>query len=343
MGIQSSKLWHDRRSKKLHKAKKHRKQKGGSNYSGISLESDIPKYDFMGEYKAIAPAVFSFIDNLDGTAKMFAELIEAIRNGSHKKRFFLDSSCVENVSADVILYIIAIIRNIKINRLKQYVFVGNLPQNSEATKVYIESGLYKYVQSKKQELPSNNSKMQIASAKRTDGQLAAEMCQFIMDKFSVDMTATQYVYKTIIEMMSNTVYHAYNSTKDEIMYPCWYMYAEYTGNIIRLIFLDTGMGIAATVRKKFPLEQHIRKDSELIESAFFGEFRTETKKDHRGLGLPALKEYAETKKFKSFVVLSGNGGYKCEEDGTFKKFDFKNKIFGTIYVIDIENIGEKVC
>lgn len=343
MGIQDNKKWYDRRSKKLQKKKKRRNRRSYNPNGNLPIEVNGNQYNFMGEYRATAPRVFSFINNLDETTAMFSSLIEAIKGGTHKKRFFFDSAGVEDVTTDVILYIIAIIRNIKISRLKQYSYSGNLPKNNEAAKVYNESGLDKYVQSKRQELPANNAKMQIASAKRTDGQLAAQICQFIMEKFDVDRKAIQYIYKTIIEMMSNTVYHAYNNTKEEIMYPCWYMYAEYTGEIVRLIFLDTGMGIASTVRKKFPFEQHIKKDSELIESAFLGDFRTETQKDHRGLGLPALKEYTEKKKFKNFMVLSGNGGYKCEENGEFMKFDFENKIYGTIYVVDINNIGEKTC
>ena len=120
------------------------------------------------------------------------------------------------------------------------------------------------------------------------------------------------------------------------MYPCWYMYAEYSENKIRLIFLDTGLGIATTVKKKYFFEKYIKKDSELIESAFMGEFRTETQKEHRGLGLPALKEYAEKGYFKSFFVLSGKGGYKYQGNGMFSRLDIENKIYGTIYVIDLE-------
>lgn len=343
MGIRISKIWYDRRSRRLQRKKK-RKVKGWSGNSREILK-DSPKieYDFMGEYRATAPSVFSFINNLDQTAEMFGDLIEAIKNGTHKKRFFFDSASVESVTADVVLYIIAIIRNIKINRVRQYTFVGNLPVKEEAARVYNESGLDKYVQSKKQDLPANSSKMQISSGKKTDGRMAGEICKFIMDKFGVTKESTQYIYKTIIEMMSNTVHHAYSSTKEEMMHPCWYMYAEYTGSIIRLIFVDTGLGIATTVKRKYLFEEYIKKDSELIESAFLGEFRTETRKDYRGLGLPALKEYAEKKYFKNFLVLSGRGGYKYEQDGSFTRIDIKSRIYGTIYIIDLENIGERAC
>lgn len=337
MGIRNTKIWYDRRSRKLKNKKKKKGRKYvGSNFNSVYKDDENEQYDYIGEYRATAPKVFSFVDNLEETTEMFGKLLDAIKNGTYRKRFFFDASIVEDVTTDVVLYIIAVIKNIKINRLRQYTFAGNLPQNNEAARVYNESGLYKYVRSKKQELPANNSKMQIASGKKTDGVLASQICKFVMEKFGITQRNTQYVYKTIIEMMSNAVHHAYDNTQEEIMYPCWYMYAEYSENKIRLIFLDTGLGIATTVKKKYFFEKYIKKDSELIESAFMGEFRTETQKEHRGLGLPALKEYAEKGYFKSFFVLSGKGGYKYQGNGMFSRLDIENKIYGTIYVIDLE-------
>lgn len=333
MGIRKKKIWLDKRSKKLHKSKR-RRGKNNPNYAPVVAEMVDVTYNSESEYRAEAPLVFSFINNTEETAQMFSYLIDAIKRGANKKRFFIDSAKVEEVTTDVVLYIIAIIRNIKISRIRQYVFAGNLPKVKEAEKVYIESGLDKYVRSKKQELPANNSKMQIASGKTTDSVFASQICKFIMEKFGVAKKKTQYMYKTIIELMSNVVYHAYNM-RDEIMYPEWYLYAEHTGNKIRLIFLDTGAGIATTVRKRV-YERITMSDSRLIESAFNGEFRTETKKDNRGLGLPALKDYALENKFSSFLVISGKGGYRCEQNGEFVRLDFENLVYGTIYVIEID-------
>ena len=77
--------------------------------------------------------------------------------------------------------------------------------------------------------------------------------------------------------MSNVYFHAY--TNDELMKPVWYMYAEYTNNCVRFIFVDTGMSIARTVRRNSIYEKVVKKlnidnDSKLIKSAFDGAFRT---------------------------------------------------------------------
>lgn len=334
MGIRYKKIWQDRRSKKLSKKGKKRNKKKSILYANYEKQSNkkLPLI-VNNEYRAKAPRVFSFLRNTSETIDMFYDIIEEINRGVYRRRFFFDSEDVQDITTDVLLYMVSIIRNIKQNKSKQYTFVGNLPKNEQAKRIFQESGLYKYVQTKSNDLPRNNEKMQIVTGSKTDSVLASEICKFVMKKFDVDKGYTNYLYKTLIELMSNTVHHAYNY-KEEIMFPCWYLYAEYDNSTIRFVFVDTGLGIATTVRKKF-YEKIVKKDSELIKSAFDGEFRTETKKDYRGLGLPALKEYAEYGYFSSFYVLSGSGEYKYNNNGMFTICDYFKKINGTIYIFEM--------
>lgn len=333
MGIQNKKIWLDRRSRKLLTKKRYKFKKRYSSFSKSPIQFNSSENDFIGEYRAVAPSVFSFINNIEETALMFGDLIEAMKSSPYKKRFFFDSSDVENITTDVLVYIIAVIRNMKCNKTKQYTFAGNLPIDMEARKIFEESGLYKYVQTKSGILPSNSEKMQIITGKKTDSLLASQICKFVMEKFNVDKIHIQFLYVTIIELMSNVVHHAYND-KEEIMYPCWYLYAEYNRGKIRFVFVDTGLGIATTVRKRI-LENFVTNDADLIESAFAGEFRTETKQPNRGLGLPKLKDFATDKKFSDFYVISGNGGYKYKDSGCFEKINLNNKVYGTIYVFEV--------
>lgn len=179
--------------------------------------------------------------------------------------------------------------------------------------------------------------MQIVTGKKTDSVIASRICQFVIDKLGKDMVYTQFLYKAIIELMSNSVHHAYHD-REEIMNPCWYLYAEYNNGKISFIFVDTGLGIATTVRKNFFEKMNFRaNDAELIESAFLGEFRTETGKHNRGLGLPALRQYVLGGKFTAFTVLSGSGTYKYNNFiNEFETNSFINKVYGTIYVFEIE-------
>ena len=335
MGIQNRKIWYDRRSRKLQK-KKRVKGKGINGCYKPLTEPTYMEYNIVDEYRAVAPKIFSLTENIEETTKMFGTLVEEIKKGEHKKRFFFDSSNVESVTTDVLVYIIAIMRNMKCNKTKQYTFVGNLPKNEDAKKVFEESGLYRYVQTKSGILPANSEKMQIVTGRGTEGLLARQICNFVIEKFNIEKVLTQFLYVTIIELMGNVVHHAYND-KEEIMYPCWYLYAEYINGKVRFVFADTGLGIASTVRKRI-LEniKFITSDADLIESAFAGEYRTETKQPNRGLGLPALKKFVLERKFTEFMVISGCGCYKYSKNGSFEKIDLKNRVYGTIYVFEVD-------
>ncbi len=335
MGIRSKKIWLDRRSKKLRKKAINRNPK--SYYKKAVGNERVPlPIAYNNEYKALAPEIFSYIYNTDETAGMFVGVIEEINRGIYGRRFFFDSSSVENVTTEVLVYIIAIICNMKFNKIKQYSFAGNLPKNESAKKVFEESGFYKFVQTRNRKLPSNSQKMQIVSGKKTDSVIAGQICKFVMDKLDKDKVYTQFIYKTIVELMSNVVHHAYHD-KEEIMYPCWYLYSEYDKDKVRFIFVDTGLGIATTVRKKiYENIKFIVGDADLIESSFAGENRTETRQHNRGLGLPALKEYVIDGKFSSFFVISGSGGYKYISQGKFEKVNLRNKIYGTIYILEVD-------
>lgn len=340
MGIKNKKEWYDRRSRRI-ADKPNKKRKSKKSNSNVIEKKEYEQIGtVVNEYKAPAPTVFSFWYNTEKTAEMFNGIIKEIEKGVFQKRFFIDSSKVEKATTDVLVYLIAIMRNMKYNNIKKHTFAGNLPVNERAKKVFEESGLYKYVQTKCSKLPNNTEKMQIVSGKNTDTVLASEICRFVMEKFSVDHVYTQFLYKTIIELMSNAVHHAYHD-KEEIMWPCWYLYAEYIGVSIRFIFIDTGLGIATTVKKKM-IERLTSNDAKLLESAFKGEFRTETQQANRGLGLPALREYALNNKFSEFFVLSGNGGYKYKREiKGFEKYIYKNKIYGTIYIFEMMKMEDR--
>ena len=191
-------------------------------------------------------------------------------------------------------------------------------------------------------MPKSSDKVQIVNGKVTDQEVARKMCIFVIEKLKTDKIFTNTLFKTLIELMSNAVHHAYNTNNEELMYPCWYIYAEYVNdNKVQFIFVDTGLGIANTVRKNFLEKIRLKSnsDSGLIESAFNGEFRTETGKKNRGLGLPAIKDFVLRGNLNDFFVLSGKGSYKlteCNGKNILQKNDYINNILGTVYSFQIE-------
>lgn len=276
-------------------------------------------------------------------AEYFERIIKKIENPKHKQMFYIDSSKVVNVTTDALVYILAILYNIKLNIVHRYSFKGNLPISDDARNVYLESGFMNYVKTKRATMPKTSDKIQILSGQRTEPMIAGRVCDFVISSFNQDYRFTLNLYKTLIELMSNTFQHAYHKSK---MKPYWYLYAIDLGNTIQFTFIDTGEGIPNTVKRKWVEKiPFAGRDCDLMYSAFMGESRTETNLYNRGHGLPALYEKVIKGQLINFFSLSGKGGCKSvEKEGEIylEKIEYDNEIFGTIFQFEISNSMEEI-
>lgn len=331
---QKKKKWLDRRSMKMQRKRKKTNKKGYASVKSKNTSNNSEKNVYLAE----APHVFSFIKNTEETNDFFLNIVEEMNKKIYKQLFYIDSSKVKEVTTDALVYILALLYNIKLNPVLKYSFRGNLPIEKEAEKVYTESGFMNYVKTRRAVMPQTDDKIQIITGNQTDNKTAMRICDFVNERFSRTPTFTKDLYSTLIELMSNTVSHAYND--NGVMVPYWYLYAIDKGEAIQFTFIDTGEGIPNTVRKKL-LERLISvKDSELIYSAFMGDGRTETKLPNRGHGLPDLYNKVVKGSLQNFCVLSGKGCCKSRVENNSIRFDkqeFDKDIIGTIFQFEIAN------
>lgn len=339
MGKNKKDFW-DERSRKIGRKKKRIKHYR-SGKTAVPNNGRVTENQCEPDFLCEAPSCFSFTYNLDETARFFSKMMRYFKNGALESIFFIDSRYVTVVTTDVIMYLIAIMRNYKLAKKRLYSFYGTYPDDGLAKKVYYESGLLKFVKSKSKELPPNTEKISIMAGKSNDSRAAGKMCDFVAKKFDLQRGRTSELYNVIIEMMSNVYYHAYDP-KEEIMKAEWYMYAEHVDDEIKFVFLDTGLGIGKTVKKHSLYEKVTSKigigsESRLIKSALDGDFRTQTQKHNHGKGLPSINEFAYNSQIKDFHIISG-GGHCWLESVTddFKCEDLKNRINGTIYCFTIK-------
>ncbi len=333
---QKRKRWLDNRSKKIQR-NKNKKTHSGSG----KQEQNNNNYQSKETYIAKAPEVFSFTENTEETIQYFVDIITQVKKKIFKQRFYINASDVSTITTDALVYILAILYNIKHNISMKYEFKGTLPQNENAKKVFMESGFLNYVHTKRIITPTKaDDKIQIITGKNTNSSVAKNICDFVRSRFNKDYKFTIDLYKTLIELMSNTVHHAYD--EKGLMAPCWYLYAIDKGDSILFAFIDTGNGIPSTVKRKWIEKVPFAiSDAELIYSAFLGESRTETGMYNRGHGLPALYEKVKSGRLKNFYVLSGSGSCrssKSENGIKFIKENYKQKIFGTIVKFEIANV-----
>jgi len=332
------KKWHDRNSRKGQQKKEKRRLHSGSfrireNHNEKKTNSNRIVY--------IVPDVFSFVENTEETMQFFTNLVEAIKKNEKRTIFYIDSSNVLRVTVDALIYLIAIVENEKSKILKSHVFTGNFPKDNEARKVYQDSGFTNFVQSKIPVMPESTEKMQIVRGFNNDPVVGKIFCQFVMEKINkqrVDIFPLQVVF---IELMSNAFHHAYD--KENVLSKQWYIYAEHIDDYVRFVFVDTGYGIANTVKKNF--SEKIKEifgngvsDGFLLHSTFNGDFRTKTNQKFRGNGLSSVRQKVQEGSFRQFEVISGHGRYSInnsvEDSEEIHYYNYTNSLFGTLFYFD---------
>ena len=270
----------------------------------------------------------------------FIDFKNEIDRKQHGTHFFVDSRNVESVTVDALIYLIAILQNDKVNNNLKYIYSGNFPENKEAKKIYTECGFTDYVDSKMKMLPSSNERMRIICGNDNSPRQAKELCIFVMDTLGKKKKEIHPLQKVLVELMSNVYYHAYE--KHSFMAKKWYMYAEHIDDYVRCVFVDTGFGIAQTVRKS--LGENLRvlfgmkiDDAKIIKSIFDSEItttRTALNTSYRGNGLVSVRDNVRKDIFERLQVLSGRGHCimpKNPDPNEIVTYCYQNKLYGTLY------------
>ena len=253
----------------LTKKNKKKKHKQHTSYNVISGNS------YLKIHRLEAPAKLSLISNEEETLAFFSKSLEISKKCSINHCIYFNLSKVEFISAEAVMYIIAFINNCKRLNILKVNIEGNLPFNSEARRFLEDFGFYSYVRGlKKTHEQNNKERIQIKHGKYADGTLVSKICDFANDIFKQNnLLCTKRLYPMLIELMTNVCQHAYNKyNQKSIMDSNWYIFAENSGHSIKFVFLDTGVGIPATLwynhrEKLLKLFPNQSKDASYISSA----------------------------------------------------------------------------
>lgn len=337
------KRWNDSRSRKLavHSKKKRKYSNIGHAYS----KKLIAKSNKNKENIFVLPKRFSIIANSNETIKSFNNLFSFITQRRHSQmQVFIDLSTTEFLTIDAIMFLLAIINNLKQQYKINLSFKGNSPKVSEPKRIFTESGFYNYVKCLgKYELDRNEDNIQIVSGTRCDNKLAKRISDFVKNKLNIEIKKLHFLYVMMIELMNNTNKHAY-SEKESLLNSKWFCYVRYINNgTIAFSFLDTGIGIPTTIKKRF-FERLISlgtiQDHKLLISALNGDFRSQTLQGNRGKGIPKIREYATNGLINNLQIITNRANVKVITD-SYTDSLLDEKFMGTLYYweIDLQNIG----
>lgn len=294
------------------------------------------------KFQFSAPLNFSLISNPNETNLFFNKIIDFIANKRNfGKKIFVDISKIQNLTIDALMYLLAILNNINDRFNNKYSFSGNAPLNEKIKRMFTESGFYDYVKYHGREpITSNSNSIKIVSGKKSDTDIAKQIANFVIEKAKISRIQAHFIYIMMIEMMSNTHKHAYNS--NEFLLPQWYCYAEYDKeNMISFTFMDTGEGIPSTVHKNFAEKLDflkIKGDDKYVVSALNGAFRTSTEQKNRGKGLPKIREFCRSKKICNMKILANRADVSVFSDKCDSRL-LDAPLHGTLYYWQI-NISD---
>jgi hypothetical protein len=332
--------WQKRRNEKIMRKlvaenKQRKRRIHGTTQS--STTSELKRVNTKtNEYLAIAPKHLSIIDNCEDTLLFFNDIIDDIQHKKSFRAYYFDISSVEKITNDAIMYILAIVYNIKKNIIYRFSFKGNVPKDNKARKLFEESGFLNYVKTKSEKISAPSDKLQIITGKGTKGDEASKIVDFAACSLNInsDDKRLKALYRVLIELMGNTGYHAYKEYEG-IMTKRWYVFAEKTKDRMKFVFLDTGLGIPFTIRKKGFLEKFgIKSDEDLLLAAFTEPYRSRTNQSNRGLGLPATYRICKDSLIGNFIAISGMGKCKISAESNITSHLYR-KLHGTLFYWEI--------
>ncbi len=317
--------WRKNRRRKAEKQKK----VGVKNQEHITLSS---------------PKILSIKENFEETIKFFNKVISLMKDKT-KNCFYtvhLDLSEIEKITIDAIMYLEAIGSNVRDKNKKIVSLKCKLPLHSEPRDLLENSGLMERLEhniSVEEFIKSGEFK--IISSSEIKGELGKICVDYIFK--DLKRTLKKQIYTLLLELMSNTKEHAYS--KEETFKKRWYIYCEQLqGNKFLVTFLDIGLGITKTIKKKWSektwsMVKLGKTDSHYVKSTLNGDFRTETGEKHRGRGLPYIKEIFEGGIIQNMSIISNKGVNMLENKlgkCTHNIYDYKEEFKGTLFQWEVD-------
>lgn len=331
------KLWKIRNDKKKFKiiSKKNKKKSDKRRNKTI-------KANMLDNVVYTLPENFSILNNSDKTIECCNTIIDdtnkIISIGNKRNNLHIDMSNVKYITIDALMYLLAIIKNIKLPDYRNIYWRGNLPKDVKVRQIVQESGFLQFFKTTPSNIKHSSENVEIHAGNMVDSRINKKICDFVIDKLKTDKKNTRFLYDIINELITNAVQHAYDA-KDSKLNPYWYIFVECTADDIKFTFVDTGLGIPKTVTKRFGEKfkeafKQNKDDWHYIESALQGKvIRTSTNHPNRGKGLPGIHRY-NNKKIFDLTIISNYGYFN-----DLNKYNLISPLSGTVFYWKIKRNG----
>lgn len=311
------KLWqkrfNDKRSREGQKRKKHRHSKTPPRRKEIRRDRK--------KSTITAPSVFSVVHGGDDTIVFFTALMNAIRK---KRDITVHLANITEITPDAILYLLLLVEE---GKMLDIHIEGDVPQDENARHIFLCSGFYEYVISNaKNSTPNDNNILTIKKGEQVEGEIAAEMQQYLADRIkSVNPRCRKALYSILVECMANTNGHASIEGQNKKNWWAMGLHNKTLGKVL-FAFVDNGLGIPATMRRNI-IEKMPFSDADMLEKSVTGRYdKASSGESTRNKGLPQIKRLSDNGFIENLILISSKGYYSAKSGRKILRKRFKGTL-----------------
>ncbi len=256
-----------------------------------------------------APEALSLFDEPDKTL----EYCNTLRGHLNQRgtKIFLDLGDVQHFTSDALLLIRAIIASsVHHNQVS-----GNLPRDPAIASEFKASGFFAGFAKPPANLPPAKGLILKKSSDKVLAEMAAELVDFVKKHVPITKECANACSQTLVEVMTNTHNHAGGMKpvgRQKRRFPQkWFVSVYCRDQTAYFSFIDLGIGILESAPARNILQRAGASLSSygrisLLEDAFKGRIGSATGKPGRGLGLPRMKQDAESGMLSDLQVLTSD-------------------------------------
>lgn len=260
----------------------------------------------------IAPERFLLHDNLE----QFLNFIKTFREqGKTYKHILVDFKQTFEVSHDAIGMFASVLY---LHKRDGGNVQAEYPIDQNAKRYILQSGLFNHHNGKINGGQKSENIIVTKGENVVEPQTSSVIVEKCLETITGRKNRFQPLQRMIIEMMANSVNHAFGEDKNS----SWLLAVDHSkqDRLVRMVFVDNGKGIADTLYKKIieriasrvdsffwdVMEKDSKMNLKFIKEAFDGSRKSSTKLPHRGKGLPTIFRTLNDNKICNLHVVTNN-------------------------------------
>lgn len=251
-----------------------------------------------------APSVFSIKQNPNKVFQFIA-LLKSFRLKKQVKAVFISLKDCTYISNGAVALMISVIKELKSFNIK---VSGSYPDDKPTRAILEKSGFFDFVignVSEENRVTPNTILQQGTDV--VDSEIITPLVLKSMKFLYGKPYRNQRIQSLLIELMANTVNHAFAVNKTSK----WYLSIspDEENKKVMFTFIDNGQGISNTLNLKFfdkIASLFLGSNGQILQAAFDGKFGSRTKERKRGRGLPSIKKCFTENFISNLVVITNN-------------------------------------